>query len=140
MLVNRLLPGSAGVPPASAADAGGTPALRRNGFIVVHPRYRVPHRAEMLLAAVVCVLVLTVDLRGAIGFSSFAVLAYYLVANVAAFTQPADRRRWPRALQVGGAAGCVALAATLPWTSVTAGIGVLTVGALYRSLRPRTPE
>ena len=56
----------------------------------VHPRYRVPHRAEMALAVVVSVLVATVDLRGVIGFSSFGVLIYYVIANAAAFTQPAD--------------------------------------------------
>ena len=64
---------------------------------------------------------LTVDLRGAIGFSSFGVLLYYVVANLAAFTQPAERRRWPRALQVAGAAGCLLLVATLPWTAVATG-------------------
>ncbi len=60
----------------------------------VHPRFRVPHHAEVLLAVVVCVLVLVTDLRGALGFSSFGVLIYYAIANVAAFTQPAADRRW----------------------------------------------
>jgi hypothetical protein len=45
-----------------------TLAMARNGDLPrslasVHPRYRVPHRAEIALAAVVSVLVLTVDLR-----------------------------------------------------------------------------
>ena len=103
----------------------------------VHPRYRVPHRAELVLAALVCGLVLTVDLRGAIGFSSFGVLLYYLVANVAAYTQPADHRRWPRALQVVGAVGCLVLVATLPWPAVAAGAAVFAVGVLYRAGRLR---
>jgi APA family basic amino acid/polyamine antiporter len=114
-------------------------AMAREGDLprwlsAVHPRHRVPHRAEIALALVVCLLVLTVDLRDAIGFSSFGVLLYYVVANLAAFTQPADRRRWPRALQVAGAAGCLVLVATLPWTAVVAGSCVLVVGALYRAL------
>jgi APA family basic amino acid/polyamine antiporter len=104
----------------------------------VHPRHRVPHRAELVLAGIICLLVLTVDLRGAIGFSSFGVLLYYFVANVAAFTQPSDRRRWPRPLQVAGAGGCLLLVATLPWPSLTAGVAVLAVGVLYRMLRLRT--
>ena len=103
----------------------------------VHPRYRVPHRAELTLAVVVCALVLTVDLRGAIGFSSFGVLLYYVVANLAAFSQSADRRRWPRALQVAGAAGCFVLVVTLPWTAVVSGAAVFVVGALYRAVRLR---
>ena len=103
----------------------------------VHPRHRVPHHAELALAAIVCVLVLTVDLRGAIGFSSFGVLVYYFVANVAAFTQPADRRRFPRALQVLGALGCLVLVVTLPWPAVVGGVTVFAVGVLYRALRLR---
>jgi basic amino acid/polyamine antiporter, APA family len=101
----------------------------------VHPRYQVPHRAEITLAVVVCLLVLSVDLRGAIGFSSFGVLLYYLIANIAAFTQPAEVRRFPRWLQVLGAAGCLLLVATLPWQAVVAGLAVFAVGAGYRALR-----
>jgi APA family basic amino acid/polyamine antiporter len=101
----------------------------------VHPRYRVPHHAEIALAVIVCALVLTVDLRGAIGFSSFGVLLYYLIANLSAYTQDAERRRFPRALQVLGAAGCAILVATLPLTSVVAGLAVIAVGLGYRFIR-----
>jgi len=103
----------------------------------VHPRYRVPHRAELAVATVVILLVCTVDLRGAIGFSSFGVLLYYLIANLSAFSQPSDQRRYPRWLQIIGVAGCVLLVVTLPWTSVLAGIGVLVAGILYRAVRLR---
>jgi len=44
----------------------------------------VPHRAELAVGAVVAVLVLVGDLRGAIGFSSFGVLVYYLLAQLSA--------------------------------------------------------
>jgi basic amino acid/polyamine antiporter, APA family len=98
----------------------------------VHLTYRVPHRAEIALALAVAVLVLTTDLRGALGFSSFGVLIYYAVANASAFTQPANDRRWPRVLQVIGFAGCLALAFSLPVASVLAGLGVLTIGLLGR--------
>jgi basic amino acid/polyamine antiporter, APA family len=115
-------------------------AMARQGDLprrlaAVHPRYHVPHHAEVALAVVVAALALTVDLRGAIGFSSFGVLLYYLVANVAAFTQPAERRRWPRALPVAGALGCLLLVVTLPWPAVATGAGVLAVGVGYRAWR-----
>lgn len=115
-------------------------AMAREGDLpgwlaAVHPRHQVPHHAEIALAAVVCVLVLTVDLRGAIGFSSFGVLLYYLVANAAAFTQGPDRRRFPRGLQVLGAVGCVVLVVTLPVASIAVGVGVLAVGVAYRLWR-----
>ncbi|MCP2328045.1 APA family basic amino acid/polyamine antiporter [Hamadaea flava] len=103
----------------------------------VHPRYAVPHRAEIALAVVVCALVLTVDLRGAIGFSSFGVLVYYLIANLAAWTQTGADRRYPRILQALGALGCVVLVATLPWPAVVGGLAVFGVGLLYRALRLR---
>jgi APA family basic amino acid/polyamine antiporter len=100
----------------------------------VHPRHRVPHHAEIALALVVCALVATVDLRGVIGFSSFGVLIYYAIANTAAFTQPADQRRWPRWLNALGVAGCLALVATLPWPAVVAGLAVLGIGLAGRAL------
>ncbi|GAA5136782.1 APC family permease [Pseudonocardia adelaidensis] len=117
-----------------------TLAMAREGDLprwlaAVHPRFRVPHRAEVVLAVVVSALVLTLDLRGAIGFSSFGVLFYYLVANVAAFTQGPGRRRFPRWLQVLGAMGCVLLAVTLPWQAVAVGTGVFVLGIAYRGLR-----
>jgi len=103
----------------------------------VHPRFHVPYRAELTLAALVCLLVSTVDLRGAIGFSGFGVLLYYLVANAAAFTQDSEHRRFPRALQVLGALGCLVLVATLPWQAVVAGVAVFAVGIAYRITRLR---
>jgi APA family basic amino acid/polyamine antiporter len=96
----------------------------------VHPRFRTPHRAELAVAIVVVALVLLVDLRGALGFSSFEVLVYYGIANAAASTQPRRDRRLPRALQVVGIVGCALLAFTLPVASVLSGLAVLAVGAV----------
>ncbi|MFD3403321.1 APC family permease [Kribbella sp. NPDC058693] len=101
----------------------------------VHPRYQVPHHAELALASVVGVLVLTTDLRGVIGFSSFGVLLYYAIANASAFTQPADQRRWPRAVNVIGLIGCVVLAVTLPWTSAIVAAALLAAALLVRRFR-----
>jgi APA family basic amino acid/polyamine antiporter len=98
----------------------------------VHPRYRVPHRAELIVGLVVCVLIALTGLRGTIGFSSFGVLLYYAVANLAALTQDREHRRWPRALNVLGVLGCLALAASLPAGAVGAGVVVVIVGLLGR--------
>lgn len=103
----------------------------------VHPRYRVPHRAEMTLAVVICVIISIADLREAIGFSSFGVLIYYLVANIAAFTQPSADRRYPRSFQLLGAGSCVALLATLPPGSVVIGIVMFAAGTILRLVRLR---
>lgn len=101
----------------------------------VHPRYRVPHRAELAVGAIVVIIVAIADVRAAIGFSSFCVLGYYAIANVAAWTLPPTQRRWPRALAALGLVGCVALAVALPWRSVAAGAAVLTLGALLYAIR-----
>ncbi|MEB7503918.1 APC family permease [Arthrobacter koreensis] len=101
----------------------------------IHPKYSVPHRAEVALAVVICLVLLVADLRGAIGFSSFGVLVYYLVANLAALTQPAPDRRYPRALQVLGAVSCAGLALTLPLTSVLVGLAVFAAGIVLRLVR-----
>jgi APA family basic amino acid/polyamine antiporter len=101
----------------------------------VHPRFQVPHHAEIAVAVVVGVLVLSADLRGVIGFSSFGVLLYYAIANASAFTQPAGQRRWPRVVNVVGLVGCVVLAVTLPWVSAVVAAAVLALGLIVRLVR-----
>lgn len=108
-----------------------------NWLAAVHPRHQVPHRAEVVLAVVICAVLTVADLRGAIGFSSFGVLVYYLVANIAAFTQSGADRRYPKALQVIGALACMALVATLPAASVLSGVAIFVVGILLRVFRLR---
>jgi len=115
-------------------------AMARHGDLpgwlsAIHPRYDVPHRAEISVALVACVLVMTIDLRGAIGFSSFGVLLYYLVANASALTQTGGHRRYPRPVQVLGAAGCVVLGLTLPPGAIIGGLVVVLTGVAYRLIR-----
>jgi len=101
----------------------------------VHPRHRVPYRAELAVAALVAVALLAVDLRGAIGFSSALVLVYYALTNAAAWTLGPGERRRPRWLAGAGLAGCLLLAASLPATSVLAGAAVLAVGTAIWAVR-----
>jgi len=115
-----------------------TLAMARDGHLpryltVVHPRFGVPHRAEVTVGVVVALLASTLDLRGAIGFSSFAVLAYYAVANASALTLRPARRIIP----IAGLLGCAVLAFSLPAVSVVTGSGVLALGALGYALRRR---
>lgn len=117
-------------------------AMARQGDLprwlgAVHPRHQVPHRAEIALALVVSALVLTVDLREAIGFSSVGVLLYYLIANLAALTQEAPDRLYAKGWQVLGAIGCVVLVATLPPVSIAAAAVMFALGVGYRLLRLR---
>ncbi|MFK0252389.1 APC family permease [Streptomyces sp. NPDC090445] len=106
-----------------------------HALAAVHPRFQVPHRAELLVGGVVAVLAATADVRGAIGFSSFGVLAYYAVANASAWTLAPDEGRPPRIVAVLGLAGCLALAFALPASSVASGAAVLAAGAAAYGIR-----
>ncbi|MFI7672375.1 APC family permease [Actinophytocola sp. NPDC049390] len=103
----------------------------------VHPRFQVPHRAELAVGVVVAVAAATVDLRSAIGFSSFGVLLYYAVANASAWTLTAAEHRPPRAVPVVGFLGCLLLAFTLPGTSILVGAAVVALGAAVYAVRAR---
>jgi APA family basic amino acid/polyamine antiporter len=103
----------------------------------VNVRWQVPRRAEIVIALIVIAVVLLADLRGAIGFSSFGVLLYYLLANASAFRQRADVRRYPKALQVLGALGCIVLVSTLPVLASLIGTAVVLIGVAYRAVRLR---
>lgn len=103
----------------------------------IHPKYQVPHRAELAVGAVVAVLAALVDVRQAIGFSSFGVLFYYAIANLSAATLRSEEGRPPRAVPAVGLVGCLTLAFALPWSSVVAGGAVLLLGAILYGVRHR---
>ncbi len=100
-----------------------------HALAAVHPRFRSPHRAEVAVGIVVAVVAALADVRAAIGFSSFAVLLYYAIANASAWTLGA------RIIPGVGLAGCLLLAFTLPLPAVIVGSGVVVVGAVAYGLR-----
>jgi basic amino acid/polyamine antiporter, APA family len=112
---------------AMARDRHLPPALA-----VVHPKFKTPYRAEVVVGIVVAVVAAVVDVRGAIGFSSFAVLLYYAIANASAWTLGG------RVIPALGLAGCLLLAFSLPLHSVLIGTGVVLLGvAAFWLLRIR---
>ncbi|WP_396923502.1 APC family permease [Mycolicibacterium sp.] len=102
-----------------------------HALAAVHPRFKTPHRAEIVVGVVVATLAAFADLRGAIGFSSFAVLLYYAIANASAWTLG------HRLIPAVGLVGCLVLAFTLPLSSVITGLVVVAVGAAAYGLRKR---
>ena len=102
-----------------------------HALAAVHPRFKTPHRAEVVVGVVVAVVAALVDVRGAIGFSSFAVLMYYAIANASAFTL--GRRVIPTI----GLFGCLVLAFLLPISSVLVGAAVVAIGAAAYGVRGR---
>lgn len=109
-----------------------------HALAAVHPKFKVPHRAELLVGTVVAVAAATGDVRGAIGFSSFGVLAYYAIANASAWTLTPAEGRPARIIPALGLAGCLVLAFALPLSSVVTGTAVLVVGAAAYGTRRAT--
>ena len=96
----------------------------------MHPRFKSPHRAEVVVGVVVAAVAAVVDVRGAIGFSSFAVLLYYAIANASAWTL--GRKGRFRAIGLGRlpGAGCSCCRSR----RLLVGAGVVVIGALaYRA-------
>ncbi|MFI7087838.1 APC family permease [Streptomyces anulatus] len=106
-----------------------------HGLAAVHRKFKVPHRAELVVGAVVALVAAAGDVRGAIGFSSFGVLAYYAIANASAWTLAPDEGRPARVIPVLGLAGCLVLAFALPVSSVIWGAAVLALGAAAYGVR-----
>ncbi len=107
-------------------------AMARDGHLpaalsTVHPRFGVPHRAEVAVGAVVAAVSAVADVRAAIGFSSFAVLLYYAIANASAWTLSTSPVR--RVTPAVGLAGCLLLVVTLPHGAAIAGLAVVLLGA-----------
>ncbi|GAA1675820.1 putative transporter [Citricoccus zhacaiensis] len=98
----------------------------------VSTRTSVPWVAQLTAAAVVIILLLTADVLTVVGFSSFGVLVYYAVSNLAAFTLTERVVRSPRWLNLTGAVLCLVLAFTLPAMSVLVMLAVFAVGLLGR--------
>ncbi|MGH2680706.1 MAG: APC family permease [Actinomycetota bacterium] len=103
----------------------------------VHAGSHAPHRAQILISGIVVMVAMLVDLRGAIGFSSFAVLLYYGITNASAWTLRSDERRSPRSFALLGMVGCMALAFSLPIISIITGFGALLAGLTLWAVRQR---
>ncbi|MEQ8716906.1 MAG: APC family permease [Acidimicrobiales bacterium] len=106
----------------------------------VSDRTGIPDLAQALVGVAVAVVVALVDLREAIGFSSFGVLLYYALANASAVTLGPGERRFPWWLSVAGVGGCLLLAFSLPTASVVIGSSVVGAGAVVWFVTTRIVE
>ncbi|MFF1251633.1 APC family permease [Pseudarthrobacter sp. NPDC058329] len=94
----------------------------------------VPYVAELAVAAVVILLLLTTDVMTVVGFSSFGVLVYYAVSNASAYTLVRHPGYAPKWLNAAGFVACLLLAFTLPPASVLTMTAVLAAGVAGRWL------
>lgn len=123
-----LLAGISRTAAAMAAD-GELPKV----ISLRNKRFNAPWVAQLLIGLFGIGLVLSGDLVWTIGISSFCVLTYYLVGNLAAFAQ-APMGSWPtKTLSLLGAALCAVIGLMAPWPSAPISAGILAVAFLVRS-------
>jgi APA family basic amino acid/polyamine antiporter len=92
----------------------------------------VPIVAEVVIALLVGILVLFGSVVLTIGLSSFAVLSYYAIANLAAYRQPKAESGRPKWLNLIGLASCLLLALSVPSQGLIMGVAVLALLLLLR--------
>lgn len=96
----------------------------------VHPKHKTPYVAEVVIALIIIAIVSIADIRSAIGFSSFAILIYYAIANAAALTLKDEERLWPKWISILGLISCLVIAFSLPLKSITGGILLFVIGII----------
>ena len=91
-----------------------------------------PALAEVIIACLVIMLIATGNVVLTIGISSFAVLSYYAIANLAAYRQPHSETTRPKWLNLVGMGLCVLLALSVPFEGLMVGVAVLTAALILR--------
>jgi APA family basic amino acid/polyamine antiporter len=97
----------------------------------IHPHFNTPHYAIWISGACMIAAILLVDLTLVVAVSTFAMLVFYLIADIAAFRIPSDCQQYPRIVPVIGAVSCVALIGFLTTNSWIIGCIGLAIGVVY---------
>jgi basic amino acid/polyamine antiporter, APA family len=105
----------------------------------LHPRFSTPHHAIVITGAAMIAALLLADLELVVSISTFAMLVFYLIANIAAVRLPAEHCRYPRAVPFVGALSCIGLAAFLSPVSWMVGCIGLSTGGVWFFLRGKNP-
>ncbi|MEN6395960.1 MAG: amino acid permease, partial [Methanoregula sp.] len=104
-------------------------------FERIHPRFGTPHYAIAVTGAGMIAALLLADLTLVVAVGTFAMLIYYLIANVAALRLTKEHRRYPVLVPVIGAMSCIGLVAFLSRDSLVIGSIGLLIGILWFFLR-----
>jgi len=91
-----------------------------------------PALAEVIISLLVILLVVSGSILLTIGLSSFAILSYYAIANLAAYRQPRSETQRAKWLNLLGLGLCVLLGLSVPFGGLLVGATVLTVALILR--------
>jgi APA family basic amino acid/polyamine antiporter len=100
----------------------------------VHPRHKVPHTGIFLSGGIVILLSIFGTLEFIVAAATFTILLYYSIANLAAMRMKKEHKLYSDAVPVVGLITCLAMAASLEWRTIIAGISLLIAGLLLRLL------
>jgi basic amino acid/polyamine antiporter, APA family len=106
-------------------------------FGSIHPRFGTPHHAITITGAAMIAALLLADLELVVSVSTFAMLVYYFIANIAAIRLPPDYRKYPAVIPVIGAVSCLGLIVFLSPVSWIIGCIGLLIGGAWFLLRNR---
>jgi APA family basic amino acid/polyamine antiporter len=101
----------------------------------VHPRFNTPHYAIWISGACMIAAILLADLMLVVAVSTFAMLVFYLIADISAFRLPSDYQQYPRIVPVIGAVSCIALIGFLTANSWIVGCIGLAIGIVYYGIK-----
>lgn len=93
-----------------------------------------PQAAILLSCGIIFILVLAGNVETTWSFSAFTVLIYYAITNLAALRLPSDKRLYPRFISWAGLFGCLGLSFWVNAKALIAGLGVLFIGFIWRSV------
>jgi basic amino acid/polyamine antiporter, APA family len=112
----------------SMARSSDLPAI----FGRIHPRFNTPDHAIVITGACMIIAILLADLEMVVSVSTFAMLLYYLIANIAAYRLSREHRKYPPFVPVIGALSCLALVIFLsPESWIIGCIGLAVGGAWF---------
>jgi basic amino acid/polyamine antiporter, APA family len=103
----------------------------------LHPRFSTPHVAVVTAGAFMVAAILLADLVLVVTVSTFAMLLYYFIANIAAMKIPVGVRRYPGFIPVIGVVTCLGLIAYLGRTAWIIGLAGLGIGICIYVFRNR---
>jgi APA family basic amino acid/polyamine antiporter len=110
----------------------------------ISPRFSTPHYAIGITGLLMVTAILIADLSLVVAVSTFAMLIFYFIANVAALKLPPKARHYPSIIPVIGAITCAGLAAFLGIDAWIIGIIGLVIGIAWffgrRGINKPPPE
>jgi basic amino acid/polyamine antiporter, APA family len=106
----------------------------------VHERFCTPYISILTVGVAMSLMVLFLDLTSVVAISTFALLFWYIFANLAAFRLKVENRLFPRFLPLVGLGTCMVLFVAVFFVSPAAfysGVASLGAGTVYYAVKKR---